>query len=94
MGARYHEVRYEDLVLDFERTTRALFAALALPFDTDAMSAVARTVNTDGIGRFRRAPFHRRWLASLELEPTLHAFGYGGENHGPGDARRDIRRVR
>jgi hypothetical protein len=87
MGARYHEVRYEDIVGDFEPTTRALFAALGLPFDIDAMAAVARTVNTDGIGRFRRAPLHRRWLAALELEPTLRAFGYGGENRGPGDAR-------
>ena len=87
MGARYQEVRYEDIVLDFERTTRALFAALGLPFDADVMSAVARTVHTDGVGRYRRAPIHRRWLAELELEPTLGAFGYGGEDCGRGNAR-------
>lgn len=79
-GERYREVRFEGLVLDFERTVRDLLAELDLPFDEQAMGALQATLRPDRIGRHRRESRFRRWLAARELEPALSAFGYGTDD--------------
>jgi hypothetical protein len=79
MGARYIEVRYEDLVTDFAATAAGLLTRLDIPPDEAALAAMAREVSPGQVGKFRKRSAFHRWLAMLELRPTLAEFGYGGE---------------
>jgi uncharacterized membrane protein YkvA (DUF1232 family) len=60
-SAQYHEVRYEDLVADPERTLRALLAFAGLPWDAGVLLADQASPTRDGrpiygasAGRWRR----------------------------------------
>lgn len=79
MGERYTEIRYEDLVTDFVGTATRLLAALGVPVDRAVLDAIAAEVSRGRMGKFRVRPAFQRWLAMLELHPTLAEFGYGGE---------------
>lgn len=79
MGARYAEIRYEDLVTDFVGTAARLLASLGVPADRAMLDSMAAEVSRDKVGKFRRRSAFQRWLAMLELRPTLAEFGYGGE---------------
>ncbi len=76
IGARYLEIRYEDLVSDPQDTARRLFATLDLPVEPAMIAEFAASVTRDRVGKHRHV--HPRRLAeALEvLEPTLAAFGY------------------
>ncbi len=79
LGDRYIELRFEDLVRDFVGTASALLRALDVPPDPDILAAMAREVSPAPVGKFRTRPAFYRWLAMLELRPTLAAFGYGND---------------
>jgi hypothetical protein len=77
MGSRYTEIRYEDLVTNFVATAAGLLARLDVPPDRSALASMAAEISTAQVGKFwKRSAFHR-WLAMLELRPTLAEFGYG-----------------
>ncbi|HPA17695.1 MAG TPA: sulfotransferase [Verrucomicrobiae bacterium] len=76
MRERLLEVRYEDLCLSFDKTAREIlrFAGIARP--EPAIRAVAPSVRTASIGKFRAA--HKRQLQEvLAIEkPLLLSLGY------------------
>lgn len=79
IGDRYVEVRFEDLVRDFVGTSTGLLKRLGMAPDASVLEALAKRVTAAPVGKFRRRPAFYRWLAMLELHPTLGAFGYGDE---------------
>jgi hypothetical protein len=73
LGERYIEVRYEDLVLDYETTANRLFARLSLP----AVEPGERPeLLASSIGKWRRLPRRDLDALSAVLEPTLAGLGY------------------
>lgn len=87
---RAHVVRLEDLVTDFEQESRAMCAALALPWSEDLhrfdRTERARKIGTASAGQVRKGLFDsrdqwRRYERHLEpvmhlLEPWIEKFGY------------------
>lgn len=79
LGERYVEIRFEDLVRDFTGTATALLDRLGVTSDRSVLDAMATGVSAAPVGKFRQRPAFYRWLAMLELRPTLGAFGYEDE---------------
>jgi LPS sulfotransferase NodH len=79
MGSRYLEIRYEDLVADFPGAAARLLGALDLPADAAMLKSMSGEVSRGQVGKFRQRSRFHNWLAMLELEPALAAFGYGEE---------------
>jgi hypothetical protein len=77
IGAKYHEVRYEELVGAPAKTARALFGAIGLDFDESTLARFAETVDPTKVGKHLAMPYRRRSEAEEVLRPTLEAFGYG-----------------
>jgi tetratricopeptide (TPR) repeat protein len=86
----FHQVRYEDLVGDFDATTQALCAFAGLPWDESvrsfAATAARRGVATASGGQVRKGLYDGRrqwepyaeWLAPALpwLQPWIERFGY------------------
>lgn len=88
---RWHQYRYEDLVRDFEKTTRGIFDFLGLAWSREAMNfhvnARERYINTPSYQDVT-APIHQRAVARWKnyeahlspymdrLTPYLREFGY------------------
>jgi hypothetical protein len=79
LGARYFEVRYEDLACNPLETARRLFADLQIEPDWPAVEAFAGSVNTSAVGKHRLRKRRQRREALRVLRPTLEAVGYGDE---------------
>lgn len=90
MPLHLHEVRYEDLVADFDTTTRALCDFVGLPWTDQvrrfATTAEQRGVTTASSSQVRKALYdgsrqwepYARWLEPVLpiLEPWIEKFGY------------------
>ncbi len=86
-----HSVKNEDLIADFEGTTRGLCAFLGVPWDqgmadfaqrskargvaTPSATQVARGINSEGVGQWRRYAGEMREVLPL-LAPWVEKFGY------------------
>jgi hypothetical protein len=75
LGERYHEVRYEDLVLDPKGAAERIAAFLGLP--PPELSTEALHVDTGRVGKWRTLPEATTTEVLALLEPTLTTFGYG-----------------
>lgn len=94
-----HQVRYEDIVADFEARARELIEFLELPWHDDVLrfheiaakrlvttpsyEAITRPVNPDAKGRWHRYSRHLERVFD-DLEPFVREFGYGEDSQGPG----------
>ncbi len=76
IGARYIEVRYEDLVCRPEATARALLAHLGLDPADSVIEAYRASAADLSVGKHRRQPARHQHQALKVLRPTLAAFGY------------------
>lgn len=93
---RYHEVRYEDLVLDPERTLRALFQFIGEPFEPSVLEfhaqarvlgnessadQVVRRLSTHSVGRWQRDLREKDQQSVKEvIGPMLQQLGYANSN--------------
>jgi hypothetical protein len=83
LGARYHEVRYEQLCADFPCTAAALLSALDAPQPEAAIARVQAQVSTGSVGKFRRHPSRRQRAVLALAKPLLLELGY--LEHDPDD---------
>jgi hypothetical protein len=90
---RYRQVRYEDLCARFADTAEALLAFLDCRPDTPALEAVARTVVTGRIGKFRSQPLAKQEEVLQLIEPTMLAMGYAVEPRGRARVRMRVFRL-
>jgi hypothetical protein len=77
LGPRYLETRYETLTGDFTAEIGRIARWAQLTPTAEALGAVARSIQTDKVGKHRSAPPAALVEALSVLEPTLSAFGYG-----------------
>jgi hypothetical protein len=91
LGLEFLEIRYEDLVADFETTARRLVGFIGEPWDdavlryfehtrkrdvsTPSYSAIASPIYSRAVGRWRNYETWLRPHLSL-IEPYLREFGY------------------
>jgi hypothetical protein len=91
LATPWMELRYEDLVSDFESRARALYGFVGLDWREEALrfhekaaaravhsasyGAVTRAVNSSSVARWRRYEAHLRPLRE-HVEPLARAFGY------------------
>lgn len=76
-GARYIELRYEDIIANPLEEMRRLFGRMGMTMDEAAVAGVAACVHGQSLGKFRRRPLRQQRAARAILSPTLEAFGYG-----------------
>ncbi|WP_176478318.1 sulfotransferase [Mesorhizobium sp. WSM3876] len=73
LGERYIEVKYEDLVLDYEATVSRLFGRLSLSM---AQTGKKPRLPTSSIGKWRQLPQRDLDALCAIMEPTLSEVGY------------------
>ena len=77
LGARYLQVRFEDLCEDPQAAVRRIFAFLAAPMDPARLAAAAAEVRTpSSIGRWRAHPVREVAEAMVLAREGLERFGY------------------
>jgi hypothetical protein len=79
MLRRYLEVRYEDLVSDFEPTVRRLFRALQIPLDDGFFERWKERVHHASAGKHRSQDRRLQAEVLSLIAAPLAAFGYGDD---------------
>jgi hypothetical protein len=76
LGARYLEVRYEDLCTDFAPVAARVLRFAGAPRAADAIERIAPTVRQDSLGKHRRAPARAQREVVGIAKAELLSFGY------------------
>jgi hypothetical protein len=76
LGANCLEVRYEQLCLDFVTEARRVTEFAGLACGESEMAALAGTVSTARIGRYRRHSRFKVWQVTRRAAPLLAELGY------------------
>jgi hypothetical protein len=78
-GYRYLEVRYEDLVGNFEQTVATIARFIGMSLPDQVLASLAAQASKSRIGKWRNLPARELEELHYVLEPTLSCFGYGTE---------------
>jgi hypothetical protein len=80
LGDRYLEVRYEDLVLDYESTAAKVIRYAGLGEQPDAVRRLAPSVRATSVHKYQRQSAKKLRCVTKVIGPDLVAFGYLNKN--------------